>query len=123
MVSLFIGLFTAAGVMAPRQREPAPRKSGGMEMARVIRPAVRARKPSAPPAPRYTGDGGASHVHVAGLPPALSGLLQSLPANGQRWTQEQRDKFYATFGAVLDFCIPVGEPDRTAAVEDEGEGL
>lgn len=111
MVSLFMGLFTAAGVMPPRERAQPPRKNGGMQMARTITPTVRPRKPSAPPPPRYAGGAGATQVLIAGLPPALSGLLQSLPTNGQRWTQETRDKFYSTFGAVLDFCIPIGMPE------------
>ena len=120
MVSLFIGLFTAAGVMPARQRESAPsRKGGGTQMARTITPTTRSRKPSAPTSPRYPSGG---EVHIAGLPPALSGLLQSLPANGRRWTQDQRDKFYTTFGAVLDFCIPIGEPEPQPQPDDNENG-
>jgi hypothetical protein len=41
------------------------------------------------------------------LPPALSGLLESLPDASNGWTSTERDKFMTTFEAVLDFCIPV----------------
>lgn len=107
MVSLFIALFTAAGVMPERQRQPAPRKpnaGGGMRLVKSVL--------AKPPKPRqqHGGGGEGAHTPVTGLPPALAGLLQSLPATGQGWSQETRDKFYTTFGAVLDFCIPIGEP-------------
>jgi hypothetical protein len=124
MVSLFIGLFTAAGVMPPRERSAAPRKTGGgMRVTRVSTSTPRARKPPTPPAPRNRSGGGAGQVNVVDLPPALSGLLQSLPI-GQSWTQEQRDIFYKTFGAVLDFCIPIGEPEepQIAPEHDENGG-
>jgi len=117
MVSLFIGLFTAAGVMPPRQQ--APRKPGNGGVARVATPTVRARKPSSPPPPRYPGGGETGQVHIVGLPPALSGLLQSLPASGQGWTQERRNAFVATFEAVIDFCFPIRaeEPVQPPASE------
>ena len=61
-------------------------------------------------------------MHIAGLPPALSGLLQSLPASGQGWTQERRDAFVATFGAVIDFCFPIrDEPPVVELTEEEQE--
>jgi hypothetical protein len=44
---------------------------------------------------------------VHALPPALSGLLKSLPAASDGWTKDERARFLTTFQAVLDFCIPV----------------
>jgi hypothetical protein len=121
MVSLFIGLFTAAGVMPPRQREPAPRKAGGFSAPKMQVLAKARAKPTglAKRAKSYGGGGGTVVVQeqLTGLPPALDGLLRSLPANG-RWTQEQRDKFYTAFGTILDFCFTIGEPEPEAADEE-----
>ncbi len=117
MVSLFSGLFAAAGVGPERQKVPVARK------AAVVR------KPLAP-APR-----GAVHLsgHIGtrrtpppagqntGLPPALSGLLASLPQDGGGWTKTDRDRFVATFGAVLDFCYPVVAAGKQKQVLPEGE--
>ena len=33
--------------------------------------------------------------------------MESLPKPSQGWTKADRDKFFNTFGAVLDFCIPI----------------
>jgi hypothetical protein len=57
------------------------------------------------------------------LPAAISGLLASLPAEGNGWTQPKRDSFMATFGAVLDFCFPIlaHEPDEDEDATDEGK--
>jgi hypothetical protein len=41
------------------------------------------------------------------LPPALAGLLESLPKDG--WTVGERDKFVTMFKAVLDYVIPAVE--------------
>lgn len=115
MVTLFMGLFAAAGV--------------GPERPASVRK-VPVRKPSAQPVARAPAGvkAGLAKVAVAayanpGLPPALSGLLASLPANGSGWTKAERDRFATTFGAVLDFCYPVraAEPQKQAAdggVED-----
>lgn len=113
MVSLFTGLFTAAGVMPERERRPVPR-------TKAVPPKQRLTFTTVKPRDRGQGGGGGSG-HTSGLPPALAGLLQSLPANGQDWTQEARDKFYTTFGAVLDFCIPIGEPKLEPADNENGD--
>jgi hypothetical protein len=104
MVSLFTGLFTAAGVMPERDRKSPLRAKATPAKQRLIY--------STPPKARNVKPSliGNSYTATPGLPPALAGLLQSLPANGQSWTQDARDKFYVTFGAVLDFCVPIGEP-------------
>jgi len=57
----------------------------------------------------------------AGLPPAIAGLLASLPKEGEGWTQDRRDKFVNTFGAVIDFCFPIvaaEQPKASASVEE-----
>jgi hypothetical protein len=51
------------------------------------------------------------------LPAPIAGLLQSLPPDGQGWTQQERDKFMATFGTVLDFCIRIEKAEKKTAAE------
>lgn len=117
MVTLFIGLFTAAGVMPDRPKAQPTRKA--VTSAPRIRPAVNPplrQRPglSALPDTQRSPSAGAS----LGVPPALAGLLQSLPADGG-WTQAQRDKFYAAFGVMLDFCFPI-VADAPAPTENGG---
>lgn len=99
MVTLFLGLYTAAGVTPERQRQPARKPAGG-----------------SPAKPKSAQVATSSRLHDAtrnnvqptiqhGLPPAIGGLLASLPKDGEGWTQSRRDKFMATFGAVIDFCF------------------
>ncbi|MBA3678375.1 MAG: DUF5343 domain-containing protein [Sphingosinicella sp.] len=116
MVTLFMGLYAAAGVMPEKQM--------------VVRkpPQAGIRKPPTPTAPKARanpngGSGGAGEqkhdsVKIGGVPPALAGLLASLPSQGAGWPKDQRDKFYATFGAVLDFCFPIMEA-RTPKENDD----
>jgi hypothetical protein len=40
----------------------------------------------------------------------FTGLLKHLPENG--WTREQRDRFLEVFAAILDFLVPITEPDK-----------
>jgi len=107
MVSLFTGLCTAAGIMpertqsAPRQRPSLPR-----QQRRSIATGRNVKQPKAAQT-------------SSSLPPALSGLLASLPT-GNGWTKARRDKFVETFEAVLDFCVPIVE-DETEA-DENGNG-
>jgi hypothetical protein len=106
MVTLFLGLCANAGMIAekpapvrqrasaPKPAMPAPRPS----LAQVVRRAAASTKP-------------VYQRHQGSLPPALAGLIESLPDASVGWTKADRDRFYATFGTVLDFCIPI----RTAA--------
>lgn len=114
MVTLFIGLFAGAGI-GPEKKSGAPRKAG-----------VAPRKPAAPAPPRPPAPKPHHHAPSAfqngGLPPALSGLLASLPNSGDGWVKADRDRFVATFGAVLDFCYPVVAAGKQKQVQEpEGE--
>lgn len=108
MVSLFLGLCANAG-MIPEKAPPTTRA----RVATLQRPS---------PAPsssklyktirQVAATSKSAMKHPSGgLPPALSGLLESLPDASVGWTRADRDRFYATFGTVLDFCIPI----RTSA--------
>lgn len=103
MVTLFMGLFTAAGVMPARQ------KQAGSPKAASAAPRQKATTIRRAPAKSAVVQQQA-RPHTAGLPPALSGLLATLPAEGGYWTKERRDQFLATFGAVLDYSFKIGEP-------------
>ena len=105
MVSLFLHLCGAAGIIdesvkkesKPRQRKPASAKQK--------------------PTPRTLDTN--REKHVTGMPPALAGLMSSLPATNQGWPKEQRDKFIATFAAVLDFCYEIREQEPTSVNSDD----
>lgn len=106
MVTLFLGLCLEAQIItkqpaknakrAPRASSGAPRTAPekGRKLNRLYAKAF--------PAPD-------------GIHPALGGLIASLPPSGEGWTQDERERFMATFGAVLDFAVPVREPTASNA--------
>jgi hypothetical protein len=124
MVSLFMSLFAAAGVRAEKEKQPQRKAPGAASSAPRVAP-----KPK-PPAPRQQSPAGsvaAAGVVPAGvvpgafgaaLPPAVAGLLASLPKDGEGWTQVQRDKFLLIFEAITDFCFPIIEPDGETNTAD-----
>jgi hypothetical protein len=118
MVTTFVGLYTAAGVRPERAR-PAPGSRTPRE-----RPAANNSKPAAKQAKRVQANNPPPPLPPhTGLPPALAGLLSSLPSSGASWTKAERDRFLVTFGAVLDFCYPIdNRPKRQAEQENEDEG-
>lgn len=103
MVTLFIGLFTAAGVMPERAKAAPVRKERVAVPVYKPRTAARVAPIARDKAPKHYGGGSLT----PSLPPALAGLLESLPRGGEGWTKAEREKFYTTFGAVLDFCVPI----------------
>lgn len=118
MVTLFLSLIVEAGIIeeAPKpKRTTTPGKRSGARQPKATAPKAATPK-------RTTGGGGgpATFTPAAGsLPPALSGLLAQLPAEG--WTQERRDAFVATFKVVLDFCIPIRDDDDNGQDEADEE--
>ena len=115
MVILFSALYAHAGIgperaKAARKATPASKPKAATVQRETQRRDPPPNKPT-PPAP------------PSGLHPALAGLLASLPAQGDSWTKEERDSFYATFGAVLNFCFPVtatGTPKASQQPEQGG---
>lgn len=104
MVLLFQGLCAAAGLIAEKPRTPSSRAapsptSNAAAAARLRTVAKRIVADRFKDAPR----------HPSALPAPLRGLLESLPAEGDSWTKDERAKFMSTFTAVLDFCFPVAE--------------
>lgn len=109
MVTLFIGLFAAAGVGIEKPRVASRRTQGATapRKAQSNRTVAGAdRLVSGPQSPAVAGPG-----VPAGLPPPILGLLAGLPTLGDAWSRRRRDQFVATFGAVLDFCFPVTDQE------------
>jgi hypothetical protein len=110
MVSLFQGLCAAAGLLPEKgviQKGPRPKASQSSAPKR------------GPKASQATGSPGTSahRKDLPGLPPALAGLLESLPDPKDGWTEAERDAFIGVFGAVLNFCFPTKKHN-----EQEGDG-
>ncbi|HTA30908.1 MAG TPA: hypothetical protein VK731_10495, partial [Candidatus Cybelea sp.] len=52
------------------------------------------------------------------LPPALVGMMASLPLADAGWTKEKRGQFLKLFETALDWCIPIlTEREMQAAQE------
>lgn len=115
MVSLFMGLFTAAGVMPPKQRQSTPRTSTSSSVSTPRSRSVgqvRSRSGSDSRSRSYSGTPATDsqpRTHIsAGMPPAIAGLLATLPTDTGYWTKDRRDQFMTTFAAVLDYTFKIG---------------
>jgi hypothetical protein len=103
MVTLFVRLYAHAGLRAPK---PVPNKpatphikaAAPAKMPRAIRRVSASYAPERREQPNST---------PGEIPPAIEGLLRSLPGGEAGWTKEQRDKFLKAFETVLDFCVPI----------------
>lgn len=108
MVALFLGLCRAAGLRSDDQStakaRPAARKPGISGIGTVTRKNGTITPPT-----------GAMGMSSAGVPAPLAGLLSKLPPENGTWTAQERDKFIATFTAVLDFCFNVDEKQQEGA--------
>lgn len=114
MVTLFMALCVEAGLMPEVKKaeaKSAPRKAS---VARTVqRQSKSTNPPPPPPAPARTG------FEAFSFPPALLGMLQSIPSSSKGWTQQERDRFIGAFSAVLDYSIPVRpDPEPEPAFDD-----
>lgn len=110
MVSLFMGLFTAAGVMPPRSKQSSPRSSANGATSKPAKPRQNNRTERESKARTGTSAPHAQKPSLGGaLPPAIAGLLATLPTDTGIWTRERRDQFMMTFAAVLDYTFRIGE--------------
>jgi hypothetical protein len=119
IVTLFMALCEAAGIVPEGTRKQAPK-------ATAARPNGKARSGAgrgATNAPRAVGGRAARSDDEPGwaldIPPLIRGMLASLPSAEKGWTQVERDKFTKMFGSVLDFAIPIR--DASASLEDDDE--
>lgn len=115
MITPFSALFRVAGIGPEKvTASPAHKKPAGNSSK--PRPSAAKAKVEDPPAKaKAAADFGGN------LPPAIAGLLASLPTQGEGWTRAQRDAFMTTLAVVVDFCFPPGvvkAPKFTAEGED-----
>jgi len=117
MVALFLALCAEAGIVSETKKsEPrtAARKQPSAPRAAARTPRERAGTPT-----NRKNESGA--FNDGSLPPALVGIIQSIPSADLGWTQSTRDKFITTFSAVLDFVVPIKTDDEIAAQAVEQE--
>lgn len=110
MVALFMALCAEAGLVEESKKSQPKPQTRKLTLVQ--------RASSTPATPRNI----ARHSEFSttgSLPPALAGLMQSLPSNGTGWTKDQRDRFVATFQSVLDFVVPVVEHPPAVNENDE----
>lgn len=122
MVALFMALCAEAGIVsATKKNEPrtAARKAATGRPAPKAAAAVltnpRASRGAAPATAFRQPSGG-----VPGLHPALAGLIQGIPSAEEGWTQDERNKFYDTFGTLLDYAVPI-VARRAISQEDDAD--
>lgn len=113
MVTLFTGLFEASGTRQAKPRAM-PKKA-----EQSSRPPKRAAGRTKTPPAKQRDERKLGNTEGA-VPPAIAGLLASLPPSGDSWTKEERDRFVTTFSAVLDFCFPV-EKRQERKIEQEND--
>lgn len=101
MVALFTGLMIEAGLREKSDKKPMQKRSTSGRATTWVR--------STKKLLTQTDGEGVSGLTIQrlGLDPAIAGILQSLPSKEEGWTQDKRNQFLTTFGAVIDFCIPV----------------
>lgn len=101
MVPLFMALCKKAGIVDSESVQRAPREPRQTKKAQQTHrtPKNDPQQPKKQP-PSSTG-----------LPAPLAGLLAALPPEGNGWSQENRDRFFSTFGTILDFCFPIRDTE------------
>jgi Family of unknown function (DUF5343) len=101
MVSLFTGLCAAAGLISEKPASERPSRPATPRPRTPMATSASSRAHNSVPASKT------AFANAYGLPPAIAGLVESLPSPETGWTAAERDKFLTTFKAVLDFAIPV----------------
>jgi hypothetical protein len=119
MVTLFLGLCAAAGIISEQ-----PKKQAAATVQRAPRP--KGRITSVVPESLRRAASVSARAQLRNdqdrhLPTALTGLLGAIPSPEVGWTQQQRNGFVAAFSSVLDFCIPIIEPPREVPYETLGQ--
>ena len=115
MVGAFIALCEEAGL---REKSEKPERTTRTVVTSSRR--VAARKPVRR-APQRDGKSQSIAHSSSGLPPALGGLLATLPSAEEGWTKDRRDAFIIAFQSVLDFCVPVRQSVEPLELEEEDD--
>jgi uncharacterized protein DUF5343 len=112
MVTLFVGLCEAAGIIPEGKKPPI---SAGRPTPRHTGRNAAPRQPAS-----VSHNANVRNVDGGFIPKPLLGLLAGMPTQEEGWGKAQRDRFLRTFEAVLDFCIPLKtEAELKAAMEEE----
>jgi hypothetical protein len=107
MVTLFMGLCEAAGIVEGRTRTPRITKP-----SMTVQTRTHAARPKQPTTPRSTVPH-SSRRGPAALPDAILSLLADLPSKAEGWTNDERLRYLDAFRAVVDIYYPVvSEEDR-----------
>ena len=118
MVALFLALCAEAGIAAETKKSE-PRTSARKQPSAPRAASRTQRERAGAPTDRKNDPG---LFKDGSLPPALVGIIQSIPPVDQGWTKSTRDKFLMTFGTVLDFVVPIKtEAEMNPAAGDEDE--
>lgn len=117
MVALFLRLCAASGIIPEQQAKPRTAPAGKRKSPRESSVRINSTKSAAPRA-RDARAGPSDALGMnADLPPALVGLIASIPVH-RGWTAGDRAKFMTAFGHVLDFTVPIVS---AVAVPDDGD--
>jgi hypothetical protein len=113
MVSFFLGMCREAGIPVldvPRQRAMAAARGATPS---IPRPAARGTAPRVKDKTRV--------IDTSGVPPALEGLVKSLPPQGTPLSAERRGQWLKMAEATLAFVYPEEKEDEIVVTEDEGD--
>jgi Family of unknown function (DUF5343) len=112
MVSLFMGLCVAAGIVPETAVRKSPTTTPTKKTVTQKRSSDSAKGTDSTRGPT-----------VLGLDPALTGILLKLPhPNGAGWTSEDRTKWLTLFTSILDYAVPVqAKPEAVADEPDDDE--
>jgi hypothetical protein len=111
MVIFFLGICREAGIRTlnvPRQRAMA-----GTRGAPISRPAATVAAPRVKEKPRP--------IDISGVPPALEGLVRSLPPQGTPLSAGRRQQWLKMAEATLAFVYPEEKEEEMVVTEDEGD--
>jgi hypothetical protein len=116
IVTLFLGLCEAAGIVPEGTRKPGPTAG----RVRAPQGALVGRKPVGTPyrPPSFSAKARIRNDDNRLIPAPITGILASLPAEGETWTQERRDGFIKVFTSVLDYVYPIAD-DADFKVEED----
>lgn len=111
MVTLFLGLCQNSGIIdAGGQPKSAQREKRVVKKPLPLKPVAKSKQNE-----QTTGCSRGDNIE---LPPALTGLLTTLPKSGSGWTQEDRIRFLKAFEAMLDYSIPIRSIEQDENTED-----
>jgi hypothetical protein len=111
MVTLFLGLCEAAGIIPEGVARRSPTPSNGVTRKAAPPKRQNDRGKDSPPPFGVTGASGTRS-------PVIEGVLSMLPVPGQGWSKTERDRWMNFFEQALDFAIPVRDVQPESDADD-----